>query len=252
MASAFHFRLKTPMPLTSAIGAFFAPFRGLALLLQPGLRRYVVLPLLVNILIFAVTAWIAGVYFDQFMAWALPPGSWLEYLEWLLWPLFVLTYLVAAFYSFTVVANLIASPFNGVLAARVEEKISGRLPPDAETGLMDEILPAIAGELGKLWYFVVRAVPVLILMVIPGIGAIGSLLWLLLGFWFLTIEYIDYPLGNHLIRPAEQRRLLRKHPLITWSFGAGSSLLMMIPLLNLAAMPASVAGATLLWVRNLR
>ena len=234
--------------MIALIRSFLHPLRGLGLLFSPGLRKYVVIPLLVNILIFSLTAWIGGYYFDQFIAWALPEESWLHYLEWLLWPLFVIAYLLVAFYSFTIVANLIASPFNGILAARVEEKITGRLPEESPTGIMGEIVPAITGEIGKLWYFLLRAIPVLILMVIPGVNAIGSVLWILLGFWFLAIEYIDYPMGNHRIRPREQRRWLRRRPLHGWAFGAGANLLMMIPVLNFAAMPATVAGATRFWL----
>jgi len=216
--------------MISLLRSFLHPLRGLALLFSPGLRKYVVIPLLVNILIFSLTAWIGGYYFDRFIAWALPAESWLHYLEWLLWPLFVVAYLLVAFYSFTIVANLIASPFNGILAARVEEKITGRLPEESPL------------------HFVKLAIPVLILMAIPGVNAIGSALWIVLGFWFLTIEYIDYPMGNHQIRPREQRRRLRKHPFHSWAFGAGANLLMAIPVLNFAAMPATVAGATRLWL----
>ncbi len=217
------------------------------MLFQPGLRRYVFWPLLINILIFAGAAWLAAHYFAQYIAAVLPADSWLHYLEWLLWPILAAAYLLLVFYSFTVVANLIASPFNSVLAARVEERLSGRLPPDSDKGLAAEIVPAIKGEIGKLWYFATRAIPVLILMLIPGVNAIGSVLWLLLGFWFLTIEYLDYPMGNHHLRPYEQRRRLRRYPFRGWAFGAGANLLMMIPVINLAAMPASVAGATLFW-----
>ena len=235
--------------MTPVITAFLMPFRGLGLLLRPGLRRYVFAPLLINILIFSLTAWIGSIYFQEFIDWVLPADSWMSYLEWLLWPLFALSYLVIAFYSFTLVANLIASPFNGILAAQVEKLITGKLPEDHSGSVLAEIGPAISGELGKIWYFLLRAIPVLILMIIPGLNAIGSVLWLLLGFWFLSIEYVDYPMGNHLIRPREQRRILRRRPFQTWAFGAAANLLMMIPVINFAAMPASVAGAALWWTK---
>jgi len=231
------------------MNAFLSPFRGLGLLFRPGLKRYVFWPLLINLVIFAAMAWAGVHYFERFIAWALPGDGWLHYLEWLLWPLFVLAYLLVTFYGFTLVANLIASPFNGILAARVEEMVTGRLPDDSPTGLMGEILPAITGELGKLWYFAVRALPILVMMVIPGLNALASLLWILLGFWFLAIEYLDYPMGNHRIRPRQQRRWLRQRPLQGWAFGAAANLLMLIPVVNLAAMPASVAGATLFWLK---
>ncbi len=233
------------------ISAFFMPFRGLSMLFHSGLRRYVLVPLLINIIIFSLTAWLAVTYFEVFLAWALPPDSWLQKLEWLLWPLFALTYAVMTFYSFTMIANLIASPFNGILAGKIEEIITGTLPEETDTSVLAAIIPAVTGELGKIWYFLLRAIPVLIMMLIPGLNAIASILWLLLGFWFLTIEYIDYPMGNHGLRPRQQRARLRSHPFKSWSFGAGATLLMLIPVLNFAAMPASVAGATRFWVKSL-
>lgn len=230
------------------ISAFLMPFRGLSILFHSGLRGYVLIPLLINMAIFSLIAWLAVSYFEKFLIWALPADSWLQHLEWILWPLFALAYLVLSFFSFTMIANLIASPFNGILAGRIEQIISGKVPEATDTSVMAAIIPAVTGELGKIWYFLLRAIPVLILMLIPGLNAIGSILWLLLGFWFLTLEYADYPMGNHGLLPRQQRALLRKYPIKSWSFGAGTTLMMMIPVVNFAAMPASVAGATLFWL----
>ena len=204
--------------------------------------------MLINIIIFSLTAWLAFSNFENFLIWALPPDSWLQNLEWILWPLFAMAYLVLTFYSFTMIANLIASPFNGILAGRIEQIITGKLPQHTDESVLAAILPAIRDELRKILYFLLRAIPVLILMLIPGLNALGSILWLLLGFWFLTLEYADYPMGNHGHRLTQQRALMRKHPFRSWSFGAGATLLMMIPIVNFAAMPASVAGATLFWL----
>ena len=43
----------------------------------------------------------------------------------LILPLFVLTLLVAVFYTFTIVANLIAAPFNSLLSSSIEAKPKG-------------------------------------------------------------------------------------------------------------------------------
>jgi CysZ protein len=52
--------------------------------------------------------------------------DWLGWLEWLLWPVFILALLIIVFYSFTLIANLIASPFNGLLAEKTEALLTGR------------------------------------------------------------------------------------------------------------------------------
>jgi len=237
--------------MLSTINGFMLPFRGLALILAPGLRRFVLIPLLLNILIFAGLAYLAGSYFEAFMDRWLPTHSWLEFLRWILWLLFAAAYALAVFYGFTLLANLIAAPFNAILAARVEEKLTGVRPADADESLLKALGPAIAGEIGKILYFVSRALPLLVLFLIPGINILVTVGWVLFGFWFLAIEYADYPMGNHGLKPREQRDQLRRRRLKSLAFGAGITVMMLIPLLQFAVMPAAVAGATRLWVDDL-
>jgi CysZ protein len=106
---------------------------------------------------------------------------------------------------------------------------------------------SIGDELRKLWYVVTRSLPVLLLFLIPGVNLAAPVVWFLVGSWLLAFEYLDYPFAETGTRFADQRRLLRRDLLTTVSFGAGVSALMVIPGLNLAAIPASVAGACLLW-----
>jgi CysZ protein len=238
--------------MLSAINGFFLPFQGVRLIFSPGLRRFVAIPLLLNILIFASLAYIAGTYFDAFMDRWLPSQSWLEFLRWFLWLLFAVAYALALFYGFTMIANLIAAPFNSILAARVEEKLTGTRPADADESLLKAVGPAIAGELGKILYFASRAIPLLLLFFVPGLNVLVSIGWVLFGLWFLAIEYVDYPMGNHAIKPKAQRQHLRRKRFKSLAFGAGVTVMMLIPILQFAAMPAAVAGATRLWVDDLK
>ncbi len=236
--------------MRAILNGFSLPFRGLGLLIKPGLRRYVAVPLFLNVVIFAGLAYLAGSYFDAFMDRWLPTQDWLAFLRWLLWVLFASTYALAAFYGFTLLANLIGAPFNAMLAARVEEKLTGRAPIEAHQSLLRAIGPALGAELGKIWYFVSRALPLLVLFFIPGLNVLVSLGWLVFGFWFLAIEYTDYPLSNHGLSAREQRAWLRNMRTKSLAFGAGTSLLMVIPVIQLAAMPAAVAAATRFWVED--
>jgi len=235
----------------SAIDTFFLPFRGISMILKKDIRKFVIVPLVINLLLYSIFAWVGYSYFDNFINWLLPEDSWWSFLEWILWPLFALSYLILTFYSFTVLANILAAPFNGLLAEKVEEKLTGNLPPKIGGSLIKDLIPSMMREISKFSYFLTRAIPILILMLIPGINVIGTLLWLLFGFWFLTIEYADYTMENHGIRPKEQRSKLRTRPIETLAFGAGASLLMMIPILSFAAMPASVVAGTMYWVKHL-
>lgn len=237
--------------MLSTISGFFLPFQGLRLVFSHGLRRFVLVPLLANLLVFALLLYLGVHYFETFMIQWLPEERWLEYLRWLAWVLFSLAYALAVFFGFTLIANLIAAPFNGVLAARVEEKLTGKALPADEQSVAASILPGLAAEVGKIVYFLSRAIPLLLLMLVPGVNVIAGALWLIFGFWFLAIEYGDFPMANHSIRPADQRRTLKTRRFKSLAFGAGVTVMMLIPVLQFAAMPAAVAGATRFWVDDL-
>jgi CysZ protein len=179
--------------------------------------------------------------------------DWLSWLQFLLWPVFFLLCVLLIFYSFSIITNLIAAPFNSMLAEAVEKYLTGQ---PIETGgwkaLARDIVPSIVSELRKLIYFLLRALPLGLLFLIPGVNLAAPFLWALFSAWMLVIEYLDYPMANHLLHFSEQRKLLRSRRFLAYGFGGGSLLLTMIPLLNFLAMPVSVAGATALWVNELK
>lgn len=226
---------------------------GLRLLFRPGLRRFVAIPLVVNVVVFSLLIWGGARLFEDFMRHMLPQDSWLSHLSWLLWPVFAVAAVLLLFYGFTVVANLIAAPFNGLLAEKVEVVLGGKTPVDAGgwSQVLRDFLPSIVSELRKLLYFVLRAIPLLVLFLVPGINLVAPFLWLAFSAWFLALEYGDYPMGNHGILFREQHARMRRIRLNALGFGAGITLLMAVPGLNFLAMPAGVAGATALWVREL-
>lgn len=226
--------------------------RGFALLNRPGVRRYVILPLLINLLLFAALFMLGGHYLGEgidYLMNKLP--DWLRWLSWLFWLIFALTAAVVMFFTFSLVANFIGSPFNGYLAEAVEQQLTGHKPPDSGKPFMVEVKQALGSELRKYGYFLLWVVPLLILFVIPGLNLIAPFLWALFGAWMLAVEYGDYPMGNHGLHFPDQRRHLRGQRWLSLGFGGAVMLATMIPLLNFLVMPAAVAGATALWVERL-
>ncbi len=226
--------------------------KGLRLIRRPGLRRFVVVPLLLNTALFALALWWGWDLLDHHLLHRLP--GWLEWARWLLVPLFVATAAVVVFFGFTLLANLLGAPFNALLADKVERLLGGA-PPDTGGGLLrlaGELLGSLWGELAKLAYLALWALPLLVLFLIPGLNAVAPLAWAAFSAWMLALEYADYPLGNHAIPFRRQRRLLRRRRWLAWGFGGGVLLLTSVPVLNFLAMPAAVAGATALWVEQLR
>ena len=89
---------------------------GAALVWQPGFRGYVLIPLIINMVVFAVliggSIGLVSGWIDAAVAW-LP--EWLTWLAAVLWVLFALLFMVVVFYGFTMIANIIAAPFNALL-----------------------------------------------------------------------------------------------------------------------------------------
>jgi CysZ protein len=227
------------------------PFIGLRWLPRPRLRRFVIVPLLINTLMFAAVIVWGAQEFGIFMDWLLSYlPTWLDWLRWLMWPLFAVATLLVMFYTFTLAANLIASPFNGLLAEQVEALIRSHVALSSGRPLWKEIVLAPLAELIKLGYFLVRALPLLVLFVIPGVNAIAPALWLVFGAWMLALQYADYPMGNHGVRFPEQRRLLGARWPLALGFGTAVLGLTLIPVVNFLVMPAAVIGATLMWVEH--
>lgn len=232
----------------SAVSSLLEAFSWLS---RPGLRKFVWIPLTINILVFIAATWGFIYYLGSVMDHFLPEESWLDYLRWVLWPLLALMFGIVVFYTFSLIANIIAAPFNGFLAAAVERMETG-VEPDSGMGLMQEAWVSVGQEIRKTVFFLIRAIPLLIISFIPGLNIAAPFLWFAYSAWVSYLQYMDYPMANHGIRFATQRQRLRGKPLDTFGFGGLATLMMMVPLLNLFAMPVAVIGATLHWCRHIR
>jgi CysZ protein len=231
-------------------GAFYF-LRGFGLIFRPGIRGYVVVPLLINIAVFASLIYFGAGELQSYLENMLP--DWLQWLNWMLVPLFLIAGLLIAFFTFNMAANLIAAPFNGLLAEAVERKLTGEGPAGGGwKKLLADIGRTFASELRKLVYIGIRAVPILLLMLVPGVNVIASVVWILFSAWMLAVAYADYPMGNHGMAFPKQRELLARRRWLSLGFGGSVMVGLAIPVLNFLVIPSAVAGATAMWVDQLR
>lgn len=232
---------------------------GWCLMRTPGLRRFVWMPLLINFLVFGTLGWwLYGWANDWLGSWALLdalPDWWIinaleSALHWFLG----LILFVAMAFLFTLLANLIGAPFNGLLAERVEAHLTGRrLTNDPSWLTLARSVPRLmASELSKIIYLLLCLVPLLLLQFIPVINLVAPLLMFLFGAWMFALEYLDYPLGNHGALFRDVRGVMKQRRQLALGFGSGVAVLSAIPIVNLFIMPAAVAGATALYVDHLR
>ncbi|MDD5394235.1 MAG: sulfate transporter CysZ [Thiothrix sp.] len=237
--------------ITGLFKGFGYVFSGLSLITQRGIRPFVLVPLLINTVLFAGGVWLAKSQLDYWMTRLLP--SWLAWLEWLLWPVFAVLIFFVVFYVFSIVANILAAPFNSVLAERVEARINGLPVPEfAGYGSIPALVArTFRSELSKLWYMGKWFILLLILTVIPVVNIAAPVAWMLFGAWMLAIEYADYPMGNHNLFFTDELKALKKNRPEALGFGGLLSLMTAIPVLNFLVMPVGVAGGTALWVQKL-
>ncbi|AVJ56334.1 sulfate transporter CysZ [Idiomarina sp. OT37-5b] len=226
--------------------------RGLQLIQSKGLKRFVIIPILVNLLLFsAAIYWLTVTtqqWTTQLMEWL--PG-YFQWVEYLIYPLLVIFIIGMFYFLFTSLTNLIAAPFNGLLAEKVEQYESGqRIADDGIAGLIKDIPRTLGREFQKMAYFIPRALGFFLLSLL--IPVIGQVIWFVWVCWMMAIQYLDYPFDNHKLPFTRMRFELRAQKGKSLSFGLGITVLTMIPLINLIVMPLAIAAATSLWVDHYR
>jgi len=235
--------------MISFIKGFLDCFSGFALILKPGIKRFVLIPLVINIGLFAFAARLLEQQLEVWLEQLLP--SWLDWLSWLIYPLFFIALALIVFYSFTVVANLIAAPFNSLLSARIEALLTNQTPQDINSdGFIKLTLRTIKSELQKILYAIKWFIPLGILTIIPGINVISPFLWILFAVWFFAMEYNDYPLANRGQFFADVKSYNQKNRMRALGLGSAVFIMTSIPIINFFAMPVAVAGATKLTTKT--
>lgn len=225
--------------------------QGYHLIFQAGVKKFVIIPLIANIVIMSLlVGWFfskLSVFVDMGMQY-LP--DWLQWLSYIVSVLLVALLCVIFCYFFSAITNIIAAPFNGVLSEHVEAHLVGKKLPDTTMADIVKDIPRILKrELHKIGYYLKWAIPLFILSWVPIIGqTIIPLVWFGFTAWMLNMQYADYAFDNHKVSFTDMRAMLRKDIGGNCFFGAIVSLFTIIPILNLFIMPIAVCGATAKWV----
>ena len=115
-------RMQTPQK-----NGLYYLFQGFYLITKPGVKRYVFIPLLINVLIFVGLFFYAQHLFSGVTEWVLGLlPHWLQWLGSILWLLFFVGFFFLMVYTFITLANIIAAPFNSFLAEKIEHHLTGQ------------------------------------------------------------------------------------------------------------------------------
>lgn len=232
---------------------------GLRKLGRRDIRWLVLIPLLINFILFASTTSFAASWLQNWItAITTSVPDWLQWLVWAIWFLFAILALAIYAFTFTILANLIGSPFYGVIAQRV---IAAEIAVDqsnilTESGLLSGAWNSLVRELQLIGYFLPRTVAVgIVAMMMSFIPVVNLLAPIIAGSWAawcLCLQYLDYAADSQGVTFLALRKKVSDNRLNSMGFGLTALLASAIPLVNLVMLPASVVAGSLLWCRQHR
>lgn len=228
---------------------------GWHLITQKGLRRFVIMPILLNILLLSGLLWLFAAKMEVFLDTlinAVP--SWLSWLSGFLFVLSILLVLVFFYFIFTTLSGFIAAPFNGLLAEKVENMLTNEtLIENSAVDFLRDIPRMLGREWQKLLYSLPKLAVLFLLGFVPILGqTLIPILVFLFTVWMMTIQYCDYPFDNHKISFNTMKSSLSNKKGISLSFGTLVTVCTFVPVINLVIIPVAVCGATAMWVEQYR
>jgi uncharacterized protein involved in cysteine biosynthesis len=205
------------------------------------LWAYLVLPVLVAVALGVAAMFLAGRYWHEeaFVGEQLikaPAVGWLI--------LVVLT-IVSGVVLFLVAQPLASAIFSDRLSERVERAIKGTAPT---APFLASAGRAVAHGLLKLVLYGLAMLVAFVLSVWT--AGIGAIVGVALAGLFIAYDGFDYPLSRRGASFGKKWSYLATHPAQTLGFGAGATLLYLIPFAFLVAPSFVAAGATLVFVES--
>jgi CysZ protein len=215
---------------------FLAPFRGGAFIVRHRLWPYLILPVLLDLAL-GVTAMFLALRYWRGEQWV---GEQLVKAPAVGWLVLVVLTVVSAVILFLVAQPLVSALFSDRLSERIERQVRGEAPA---APFLASAGRAVAHGLLKLVLYGLAMLAAFALSIwTAGIGAIAGLA---LAGLFIAYDGFDYPLSRRGASFGKKWAYLARHPAQTIGFGAGATLLYLIPFALFVAPPFVAAGATL-------
>lgn len=234
------------------------PFRAASFLKEnTKLIPFVVVPALINVVLFALSAYLllsnAGDIVDWLWEKPVVDGL-LSYLLIVLWyfvyALCVLAAVILSYVVVLVVGGIVASPFHDFLSEHTERILRGvEELPSPDDSIVGDLLRSIGSSAFIALMYAMIMLPILLLNFIPGIGNVTStVLSACVSAFFVALEYTDPTLQRHEVKLRDKLGLIWDNLPLAGSFGLGTSLLLWVPLMNFVCMPIAVIGGTALGI----
>jgi len=159
--------------------------------------------------------------------------------------------LLILFFLFGRIVSALAAPFNEMISKKTEELVSGVTAesPFSLAALFKDTGRALAHSFKLLGLYVALLVGALVLLLIPGIGALlYAVMGVVTSALLFAFEYFGYSMDRRRFSWQEKMKLFRSKPQSVLGFGLGVVVLGYVPVVNVLFIPASVIGGTLLFL----
>jgi CysZ protein len=238
------------------------PFRAFAVLLtNPRLWRYILVPILVNIVVgITVYAGLLLVGFRAIDSFVAGQEGWAALVSLLLRVLLVVGLLIGTGFVLVRLGVVLGSPWYSKLSNQLELLRSGQPLPeeggDWRTNLriaLRDLGRALSFELKKLLLFLPLGLLLLLINFVPGAGQVISVIGgVLLGAMISCLDFFDSPLERRLLRFRQKLGFIRRTMPASLGFGLACFGLVSIPFVNLLSIPLCVAAGTLFFCDRMR
>ncbi|WP_406313060.1 EI24 domain-containing protein [Streptosporangium sp. NBC_01639] len=209
------------------------------------------IPALIVSVLYVVALYLLGTNAGDLAEWATPfADGWGQAarntLRTLVGLLIVGAGLVLAVVTFTAVTLIVGDPFYEKLSEKVEESY-GEVPGGHEVPLWKSIPRSVRDSLITLGYVLLFTVPLFFLGFVPVIGqTVVPVLGALVSGFFLTVELTTLAMERRGMARKNRFAVLRGNKAAALGFGGLLFLVFLIPLGAVVAMPAAVAGGTIM------
>lgn len=219
---------------------------GMRHLLTDGLKRFIILPLAFNFLLFSGLLYVIYHYLSPYSAYYVDqlPG-WLSFLNSVFFVILAVSFFLLFLSMFTVIFNLIAAPFNGLLAEKAQQLLYGTRIPSLTFAQIT--LRSIKRQAQFMGYFLLGFIVMCLLFFVPFIHPFYPFMWFLFNAWMLSMQYQDFAMDNNLVAFRDMKKKVNDQKMLTLGFGSFINLASFVPVLNVFVMPAAVIGSVILY-----
>lgn len=168
------------------------------------------------------------------------------FLYWLVFTLLIVLFFFVLNWTFVLVVNLLAAPFNDFLSERIEKSLRGEPVVLDEMNFFKRFIPVMLNEAKKVLFIIVLS----IFSLLFSFFAVLAPLSLLFNCWLIAIGYTDLSWSRHSLSFRECLGDFRKNLMSFGLSGGFFSLLIMIPIFNLLVPSWGTSYYTRKWVQR--